>query len=161
MKTTLGIAVDCSENSTQKDDDTWEGLASLPSRTPKNKFIAIGCDTFAYLSDGKDNSSIGTGCLSYCNEVGDTVNGTCDGIGCCEAFIPAGLKAYETTVGSMYQPRRNLSFNPCTYAFLAERKSFNFSSSYLMDFRNKGTLSVPAVVDWTIGNQTCKEAKKT
>ncbi|KAI3946331.1 hypothetical protein MKW98_010455, partial [Papaver atlanticum] len=128
----------------------------------KNKFIAIGCDTMAYLETSSDNKSesIGTGCLSSCNKIEDSTNGTCNGIGCCEASIPAELKTYAVNIQSISPPRRNLDFNPCSYAFLTEKNSFNFSSSYLENFRNLGTMKVPAVVDWIISNKTCEEAQR-
>ncbi|KAI3947321.1 hypothetical protein MKW92_005986 [Papaver armeniacum] len=135
MTTLLTIARDCSAKSKQlagnfkKIKDTYAHFKRFTFSNTKNKFIAIGCDTLAYLETSSDNKAIGTGCLSSCNKIEDSTNGTCDGIGCCEASIPAGLKRYE-----------NLDFNPCSYAFLTEKNSFNFSSSYLENFRNHGTM---------------------
>ncbi|KAI3946355.1 hypothetical protein MKW98_010479, partial [Papaver atlanticum] len=164
----LDLATDCSNKSTQLvGSEIGEHIGKFTFSNTKNKFIAIGCDTFAYLVTSNDNASIGTGCLSSCNKIGDSTNGTCDGIGCCEASIPSGLNTYEAIVGGISTSRgistsgrRNLSSNPCSYAFLTEKDSFNFSSSYLENFRNHGTLGVPAVVDWAIGTETCEEAQR-
>ncbi|KAI3899534.1 hypothetical protein MKW92_022758, partial [Papaver armeniacum] len=162
MTTTLGIVTNCSDKSIQTNNE-WIGaqFRKFTFSNTKNKFIAIGCDTLAFIVGTTGyNSSVGTGCMSYCNKIEDTTDGICNGVGCCEATIPAGLMKYETRLGSMYSPRKNLSFNPCSYAFLAEKSSFNFSSSYLKNFNNHGTVRVPIVVDWTIGDETCEEAKR-
>ncbi|RZC56967.1 hypothetical protein C5167_015821 [Papaver somniferum] len=161
MTIRLRLATDCSDKSIQLvDNEISASFIMFTFSNTKNKFIAIGCNAFAYLVTTNDNASIATGCLSSCNKIEDSTNGTCNGIGCCEASIPAGLQRYEAIViGLSPSGRRNLSFNPCSYAFLTEKSSFNFSSSYLENFRNHGTLPVPAVVDWTIGNQTCEEAQ--
>ncbi|MCL7027248.1 hypothetical protein MKW94_011941, partial [Papaver nudicaule] len=160
----LGIVTNCSDKSIQVNNH-WIGARlsdNFSFSSTKNKFIAIGCDTLAYIvGKGDQDSSVGTGCMSYCNKREDTTDGTCNGVGCCEASIPSGLVSYDTILGSMYSPRRNLTFNPCSYAFLAEKSSFNFSSSYLKNFGDNGALTVPIVVDWTIGRQTCEEAQKS
>nr|KJB59340.1 hypothetical protein B456_009G250500 [Gossypium raimondii] len=84
----------------------------------KNKFTAIGCDTYAYVR-GSLGHTYSTGCLTFCYNTTDGINGSCFGIGCCQTVIPKGVRGY------------NVSFN----------KTF------------------PIILDWTIGNQTCKEAK--
>ncbi|RZC89310.1 hypothetical protein C5167_029213 [Papaver somniferum] len=162
MTTTLDIVTDCSDKSIQTDNDSasaWFGKFTFSST--KNKFIAIGCNIQAYIVGVNGyNSTVATGCMSYCRKMEDITNGTCNGIGCCEASIPAGLVKYETRLRSMFNLSSNLSFNPCNYAFLAEKSSFNFSSLDLKNFKNHGTLMVPVVVDWTISNETCAEAKR-
>ncbi|RZC56975.1 hypothetical protein C5167_015828 [Papaver somniferum] len=166
MTALLRIARDCSDKSKQladnfkKNKDTSAHLGRFTFSNTKNKFIAIGCDTLAYLGTAGSNAPVGTGCLTYCNDVGDTTNGTCNGIGCCEASIPAGLKTYAVEIKSISTSRRNLDFNPCSYAFLTEKNSFNFSSSYLENFRNHGRMRVPAVIDWIISTKTCEEAQR-
>ncbi|XP_026445385.1 wall-associated receptor kinase 2-like [Papaver somniferum] len=100
------------------------------------------------------------GCISVCNTTEDTTDGSCTGIGCCEASIPTGLMRYSASVSIIDKELKNFSFNPCSYAFLIEENSFSFSSSYLKDFKNKGSGTVPAVVGWTIGYDSCDEAKK-
>lgn len=44
------------------------------------------------------------------------------------------------------------------YAFLAEETSFNFSKEDLTNLRNRSQF--PTVLDWSIGNLKCEEAKK-
>ncbi|XP_026451624.1 wall-associated receptor kinase 2-like [Papaver somniferum] len=151
MTAEVYIANDCSDNR-----ERYEARANLRKFTfseTKNKFIAIGCNTLA-LFFLRSDLSIGTGCSSFCNKVDDTINGSCSGIGCCEIAVPSGLSAYAATV-DIVNRSTSLSFNPCSYSFLVEDSSFKFSSSYLKDFKSSGTETLPAVVDWTIGNETC------
>ncbi|KAI3931182.1 hypothetical protein MKW92_050971 [Papaver armeniacum] len=157
MTVEVFIANDCSD----KNVETYDASARLGKFTfsnTRNKFIAIGCNTLAYLK--LNQGGIGTGCMSFCNSIEDTTNGSCSGIGCCEASIPAGLVKYAAKVKIVDEKRKNFGFNPCSYAFLTEANSFSFSSSYLKDFKNNGSGTVPVVVDWTIGNHSCEEAVK-
>ncbi|KAI3989548.1 hypothetical protein MKX01_031602 [Papaver californicum] len=160
MTIALFISTDCSDKSLQSVNYNTN-LVQFTFSNTKNKFIAIGCDTLALNSVTISGNISITGCLSSCNKIGDATNGTCNGIGCCEASIPSGLTKYGVQVrGISPSGRRTLDFNRCSYAFLTETNSFNFSSSYLKNFNNYGTVGVPAVVDWTIGTETCEEAQR-
>ncbi|KAI3914380.1 hypothetical protein MKW98_014987 [Papaver atlanticum] len=145
------IASTCSD---QETFPTYFRSGKLTVSNTKNKFISIGCDTWAYI-----NSSpwIGEGC-SDCSKNEVTTDGSCDGMGCCETSIPPGITEYNVTV--QRDPSKNLSFNPCNYAFVGEKSSFRFSSSYLQDFKNYGSGRVPVVLDWTVGYVPCKEAAR-
>ncbi|RZC86220.1 hypothetical protein C5167_007407 [Papaver somniferum] len=124
----------------------------------KNKFFGLGCNTWAYLGLEDNYASSGTGCVSACNKIEDASNdGSCDGVGCCQASVRGGLQILNLRVGRMFNNKSSPTVNPCSYAFLIEERSFHYSSSYLKDFKNK---SVPVVVDWTVGNETCHEAQK-
>ncbi|MCL7046221.1 hypothetical protein MKW94_001060, partial [Papaver nudicaule] len=152
---TVFISTDCSDKGKNKNSNA--DLVKFTFSDTKNKFIAIGCDTWAYLGQG-NQQFIGTGCISVCNTEQDITDGSCNGIGCCKASIPAGLTIYNATVESMNGTRRNLDFNPCSYAFVVEESWFKFSSSYLKDFQKSGSIEVPVVIDWTIGYDTCEAA---
>ncbi|RZC94223.1 hypothetical protein C5167_021462 [Papaver somniferum] len=157
MTAEVYIANECSDKNI-----SYHAKATLGKFTfsnTRNKFITIGCNTMAFLGLN-DRSGIGMGCISVCNTTEDTTDGSCTGIGCCEASIPTGLMRYSASVSIIDKELKNFSFNPCSYAFLIEENSFSFSSSYLKDFKNKGSGTVPAVVGWTIGYDSCDEAKK-
>ncbi|KAI3914381.1 hypothetical protein MKW98_014988, partial [Papaver atlanticum] len=167
MTTSVYVATDCSPGThvTTNYRNISASFGKFTFSSDKNKFIAIGCDTLAYLGQGVEGYT-GTGCMSVCNTMKDisaTTDGSCSGIGCCKVSIPGGFNFYKATVESISGTRRNLSFNPCSYAFLVEENWFKFSPSYLKDFQNYGTgevpVMVPVVVDWTIGNETCDVAK--
>ncbi|KAI3870346.1 hypothetical protein MKW92_000980, partial [Papaver armeniacum] len=135
-------------------------LRKFTFSSTKNKFIAIGCNIVALLGLNEVDAHTATGCLSTCsNTTKGITNGSCTGTGCCVASIPPGLRGYLASVIYMNN-LTDLSFNPISYAFLAEESSFNFSTAYLKNFKNSGTETVPVVIDWTIGNETCDGAKR-
>ncbi|KAI6689480.1 hypothetical protein NL676_026308 [Syzygium grande] len=126
----------------------------FPISSTKNKFITLGCDTWASLHRHDGNYSIV--CASFCNTVSDVSNGSCSGFGCCETSIPRGSFGYKISIGSFYSHQYVLDFNPCSYAFVAEIGFYNFSVGDLKQLEfNQSTL----VLDWAIGNRTCKDAK--
>ncbi|KAI3914344.1 hypothetical protein MKW98_014951 [Papaver atlanticum] len=140
------IASTC--NSTTFFVNTYLGTFTVSAT--KNKLISIGCDTMAAIND---YPPIGFNC-SNCNfKKNVAIDGACDGMGCCETSIPPRLSSYNVSVGRFGE--NSIYDNPCSYAFIAENSSFQFSPSYLQDFKNKGTGVVPLVVDWTIGFVTC------
>ena len=59
---------------------------SVPSFTvsiTENKFVAVGCDTYAYLNGILNDKPFSIGCLSKCNNTHNIVNGICSVIVCC------------------------------------------------------------------------------
>lgn len=131
----------------------WGQLKMFPFSYKRNKFTAVGCDTKAVFR----GENVTTGCSSACNSTNSVTNGSCSGIGCCQTSIPKGLLKYSVTVDTFNNHTYILSFNPCSYTFLVEEESFNFSTADLMDLqRNK----VSTVLDWAVGNQTCEDAQK-
>ncbi|KAL5729296.1 hypothetical protein ACHQM5_002269 [Ranunculus cassubicifolius] len=123
----------------------------------KNKFIAVGCDTFVFAS--MDHNTYSSGCSAYCTKLEDVNEGTCSGIGCCQSSIPRGLKEYRIVqVGSLNNHTAVWSFDPCGSAFLGEVDKYNFKVS---DFSNSTSLrDVPIVLNFGIGNKTCNAARQ-
>ncbi|CBI18949.3 unnamed protein product, partial [Vitis vinifera] len=130
------VGRDCYDKMGKQYDQPTLAYANLP-RFPfsdkGNRFTAIGCDTIAVFNGLNGADDFTTGCLSLCNSIRSVTNGSCSGIGF-------------------------WSFNPCSYAFLAEEESFNFSSADLKDLQNRTVF--PTLLDWAVGNKTCEEAKK-
>ncbi|XP_078166913.1 putative wall-associated receptor kinase-like 16 [Carex rostrata] len=141
-------------------------LTTTPFRfsNTKNKFTAIGADTLAYFYlANSDTISYVTGCLSESSSLQDLVNGSsCSGIGCCQTPIPLGMNYYELDFDPNYNNSRVSSFSRCSYAVLIEEDSFNFSTSYITttNFWDDNNGTVPVVVDWAIGNETCMVAQR-
>ena len=50
------------------------------------------------------------------------------------------------------------AFNPSSFAFAAEDGAFSFSSTDLLDLQKK--TRVPTVLDWTIRDEKCDQAKE-
>ncbi|KAK9181348.1 hypothetical protein WN944_024485 [Citrus x changshan-huyou] len=124
-----------------------------------NKFVVIGCDSFAFVSSGfLGEDSYESGCRSTCDSLDYVTNGSCVGIGCCQIEIPRGLKQLDVEAYSFNNHTNVSSFNPCTYAFVVDQSEFHFTSNYLA----LGGMpdEFPIVLDWEITtNETCEEAK--
>ncbi|KAH9648191.1 Wall-associated receptor kinase 2 [Citrus sinensis] len=123
-----------------------------------NKFIVIGCDSYAYVSGFLGEDRYKSGCMCTCDSFDSVTNGSCVGTGCCQIEIPRGLKELEVEAVSFNNHTNVSSFNPCTYAFVVDQSQFHFTSNYLAlggipDY-------FPMVLDWEITtNETCEEAK--
>ncbi|CAI9778162.1 unnamed protein product [Fraxinus pennsylvanica] len=122
-----------------------------------NKFFVVGCDSYAYVSGSLNNRSYLTGCFSTCNDLGDLVDSSCLGVGCCQISILKLSWKVELTLHSFNNLTTVSDFNNCSYGFLAEESAFTFSESSLFYLRNVEKL--PMVVDWTVGEGTCEEAR--
>ncbi|KAJ3706426.1 hypothetical protein LUZ61_010131 [Rhynchospora tenuis] len=127
-----------------------------------NKFVAIGCDTLAYnaMVDFK-NDSYRTGCVSVCYSQESLTDGTCSGIGCCETQIPPGITYYRASFDKNFNGSMS-NFSRCSYAVVMEADDFIFNTSYVTgyDFWNTNKGQVPILMDWSIGNETCKVAQR-
>ena len=126
----------------------------------KNKFVVIGCDTFAYLN-GEEGVSYSGGCMSLCANLdgfSDVPNDSCSGLGCCEVSIPGGLTSFSTQVGSFHNYTRTATFNRCGYIFLAEKGAYEFNVADLNSTKLQ-MLTLPLILDWSIRNMNCTAAK--
>jgi len=139
-------------------------LANFTISDADNMFVSIGCDTVASLTgnlkaaDSTENE-YEVGCTSLCNSLKYVPNDTCSGIGCCQTSLVKGVNHFDLTVSSQKNHSGILNFSSCSYAFVIEKKKFNFSRSYLWDLKKVDKL--PMVVDWSIGKNSCAEVKST
>ncbi|XP_075650551.1 wall-associated receptor kinase 2-like [Castanea sativa] len=125
----------------------------------KNKFVAVGCDTYAFLNGALNGQLSRVGCESKCNKTLSVVNGTCSGIGCCQMAIPQDLTNINFEAYSYSNHTQVWNLNPCSFAFVIQEDKFNFSSDYLISLRNNETL--PMVLEWAIRAETCEVAQNT
>ena len=125
-------SINCyNQGGTPLSNNTESGL-QVPDFTvsvTKNKFVAVGCDTYAFLNGTLKDAPFTIGCLSTCNDTRSIVNGRCSGIGCCHIDIPEGLKDVVFAAYSFNNHKDVWSFNPCSFAFIIQRDKFNFSSA--------------------------------
>ncbi|KAK8552312.1 hypothetical protein V6N12_040913 [Hibiscus sabdariffa] len=152
------VAHDCYNSSGRSSySRPWLGLAKFTISNTRNKFTAIGCDTYAYVQ-GVRTDRYSTGCLTFCDATDNMRNGSCSGIGCCQTAIPNRVGSYRLLLSSNNNHSNVYGFNPCSYAFIVEDGAYNFSVSdlYGYNFRDK---RFPVILDWTIGNQTCRQAQ--
>ncbi|KAG8378196.1 hypothetical protein BUALT_Bualt08G0112700 [Buddleja alternifolia] len=160
MKVASSVASDCYDESGSQINGAISELtlSKFPISSTRNKFIAIGCDTYA-LTDGSDVwKRMSAGCVSWCGSIDSVVTGTCPGIGCCQTSIPKGIRDFLVDIQNFRYHTRIESFNPCVYAFVVETEAFHFSTTDHRDLQNRKT--VPVVLDWSVGNMTCLEAQE-
>ncbi|KAJ9554241.1 hypothetical protein OSB04_018286 [Centaurea solstitialis] len=161
MEIEMLVAADCYNS-------TGFAKGNIPSLTlsdfrisTKNMFVAIGCDTNAYISGdrGGESTDDSTGCRSYCaSNTSRMTNGSCSGVGCCQVAIPEGMSDYEIHLDSYNNHTHVLNFNPCSYAFVVAPGKYNFSTNNLRDFGR--VENMPMLLDWAIGNEICEIARK-
>ncbi|KAL8146601.1 hypothetical protein AgCh_004360 [Apium graveolens] len=127
-----------------------------------NVLTVVGCDDWANFYQAEDED-LPTGCTTICHNEKEVRKDECSGSGCCQVTVNA-LKYYYVDLGTYGNHTDNISsFNPCGYAFLGEKKRFNFLGlSDLKDvaaLNNKIETTVPIVLDWVIDeNRACAQA---
>ena len=147
----MSNSLDCHNNQTFT-------LPTFKVSARKKKFMAVSCDTYAYLTGDLNAQNFSVGCLSECKTENNVVDETCSGVGCCEVQIPEGMKSVNFKAYSFENNHTKVwDFNPCGYAFIIQADKFKFSSDYLINLQYNGTL--PMVLDWAIGNETCEVAQ--
>ncbi|KAK6115518.1 hypothetical protein DH2020_007787 [Rehmannia glutinosa] len=122
-----------------------------------NKFTIVGCDTYGFVSGRRLNRNYQTGCTAMCDAEDDLAEGSCTGLGCCQTSIPKEVWRVELTLKSYENYSYVWGFNNCSYGFVVEESAFTFSPKNLTNLRNVERL--PMVIDWAIGNGSCKEAQ--
>ncbi|XP_016648179.1 PREDICTED: putative wall-associated receptor kinase-like 16 [Prunus mume] len=127
----------------------------------KNKFYALGCDTYSFFSGYREDQKFTTGCMSICDSLDNAVDGqnTCSGVGCCQTSIPSGLKNQTVTLKSFRNHTGIWDFNPCSYSFIVQDGQFEFNGTSFQQLNNRTLL--PAALNWEIGNQSCDAAQKS
>jgi hypothetical protein len=133
-------------------------VLNFPLSDTKNRLTAVGCDTFGTINSTEAHMNYTIGCLSFCQSIDSVANGSCTGIGCCQTSIPKQMTSFIVVTGNVNDHKAVYNFNPCSFGFVVEEKAFNFSS---LDLRNlQDRESVPVVLDYYVGNETCLDAQK-
>ncbi|XP_024199931.1 wall-associated receptor kinase 2-like [Rosa chinensis] len=127
----------------------------------KNKFIAVGCDTYAIFKGFQGTEQSITGCMSVCNSLKSVDQNSCSGVGCGQTNIPSGLHNRTMTLDSYSNHSGIWDFNPCSFAFIVEETQFKFSGNTSFQQLNS-TTRLPMVLNWAIGDEPdpCDVAKK-
>ncbi|KAB5514816.1 hypothetical protein DKX38_028722 [Salix brachista] len=121
----------------------------------RNIFTATGCNTSARVTSNEFTYE--AGCLSFCTEYVEMSDANpCSGSGCCQTSIPKGLKSLCYVVSSAYYNSSVTDFNPCGFAFLADKRSLKISDWPLSRTAIYGT---DVVIEWVVENKTCEQAK--
>ncbi|KAG1355411.1 wall-associated receptor kinase 1 [Cocos nucifera] len=166
---TGAIAVDCPPNFTR--ESGWIDLEGTPytisdTKSSGNMLTIIGCENVAVIL-GPDGISAST-CVTFCNSsiafaTEEISNGSCSSTGgCCQAFIPKGLKRFNFTLQSIQTAYKGLGQPSCSQAFFVNQSSFKFSTDMLLALMQDEPISQDrylVTLDWAIGNETCEEAR--
>lgn len=143
-------------------DGTWFTYSTA------NVLTVVGCDDYANLYNdpstfnfdpNNPNTFLPKGCSTTCLPDEEIPQDECSGTGCCQ--VPINVHKYFNIHIETYNSHRNVSsYNPCGYAFMAEKSGFKFQGkSDLNDPHLKDRIyNIPTVLDWAIGNKTCSEA---
>ncbi|KAB5514805.1 hypothetical protein DKX38_028711 [Salix brachista] len=126
----------------------------------RNIFTATGCNTSARVTSYE--FTYVAGCLSFCTEyVEMSDENPCAGSGCCQTPIPKGLISLCYSVSSAYYNSSVSDFNPCGFAFLADKRSLKISDWPLSRtaIYGKDAYATDVVIEWVVENKTCEQAK--
>ncbi|KAK2988472.1 hypothetical protein RJ640_007041 [Escallonia rubra] len=126
----------------------------------RNKFVAVGCDIFAYILDSGSRNYT-SGCASLCddpNPIVDLTATSCSSVGCCQTTLPKDITSFDMRMFSINTFNRSWTTKPCSIAFFLDNKNlssytFNISQNIYPDL-----FAFPMVYNWVIGNITCHEA---
>ncbi|KAM0011033.1 putative protein kinase RLK-Pelle-WAK family [Helianthus debilis subsp. tardiflorus] len=120
-----------------------------------NLLTTVGCSSRANLMDMDGKRDI-TGCKSR-SSCKSLANGTCSGQGCMQIPIPYLAQEFRIEAQRATRKVGNWSFNNCTYGFLAYKDQYIFQETDLDNMKNRSFL---VALEWSVGNTSCKEAKK-
>ncbi|RLM69969.1 wall-associated receptor kinase 2-like [Panicum miliaceum] len=107
-----------------------------------------------------------TGCMATCPKGGRLENGSCSGMGCCQAAIPRGMNTYQLSFDDRFNNNNTfggMGINTsCSYAALVEAAAFDFRTVYVTadDFMGSTGGKWPLVLDWVVGKETCGDAQR-
>ncbi|KAJ8509811.1 hypothetical protein OPV22_000245 [Ensete ventricosum] len=124
-----------------------------------NKFTATGCDAMAMIQGSGPHNYTG-GCVSFCATRHSVIDGSCSGVGCCQASVPRGLQSLKLNFSSIraMTGSKNDTSGTCSKAFIVDKDWFKFSAEDLVG--NANDEYRPVVLEWSIGNQTCEEVQR-
>ncbi|GLT34291.1 hypothetical protein SLA2020_088150 [Shorea laevis] len=164
MQTMQFIAQCCHDESGEpiSTNEPWLELdlnSTFTISDTENKFVAIGCDATADVLGYQGSENYTAGCMTKCDSIDYVPNYTCSGIGCCQTSIPKRTNYISVKLECSNIQQNVQIFSPCSYGFVVEESTFNFSSNYFLEYRNVSKL--PVVLDWSIRdvNHKCLTTK--
>lgn len=142
----------------------------------RNSLVVVGCGFQATLAraavkGGDENATFGT-CAPLCPGAKQRKlrHGPCDGVGCCEVPVPAGLASFG--VRFAWVPENATArpgwVAPGASVFAVEREWWRdrenvvpVKLSLLGSSRNATGLAIPSVLDWSLNNSSCAVARRS
>lgn len=120
-----------------------------------NLLTAVGCDTRADIkTTGGEGYIIGSLSMSYCDQV---KNGSCVGMGCNQVPVPYRMRSFRINAQSNTGQVGKWRYNNCTYAFVVKKGNYTFLKTDIYNMQNR---SFPVLLEWWVGNESCKKAQK-
>ncbi|KAG8365670.1 hypothetical protein BUALT_Bualt18G0130500 [Buddleja alternifolia] len=125
----------------------------------RNKFVAMGCDFYAFLTDTNTKEFMG-GCATLCNRTDiDTLRSpSCSGLHCCQITLQKDLTSLSLGIMTMNTLLKSWA-NQCGFFtfvdkdFLGTHKKMKFSEC-------NEIYRVPVIIEWAVGNTSCKIARE-
>ncbi|EEC66631.1 hypothetical protein OsI_32876 [Oryza sativa Indica Group] len=164
-RVSMPVSSDCSAN------DTYHALSifvmtvnftdTFLFSSTRNALVGVGQSVQARVEGGLTSSNYSASCTLLFDAPSAAQNGSCSGLGCCEADFPPGLS--ELGVGVRRQRNTMWETFPCTYAMAVDRSWYNFSLQDIYGQRDyhKFPRGVPIVLDFAIRNDSCPADGKT
>lgn len=160
VRVAVPVSSDCSTNESYHELSIFTQSLNFSTTflfsATRNVLLGVGQSVRARI----DGVMSGTNYSAACNSLFDTPakaeNGTCMGLGCCEAELAPELGMVTV---SMYKQSNSMwETFPCTYAMVVERSWYNFSLQDLYGYDvldKKFPGGVPLVLDFAIRNESC------
>ena len=149
----------------------WINLEGTPytiadTVNSENMLRIVGCNGVKMIQ-GLPSRNSTSACVSFCDSVGDVINGSCSGLGCCQSSVPKGLKSFMMWFQFLHTLTNKVSdateISRCSQAFSVKQNNFTFSSEMLKNVAEDNQVSQDLylmTLDWAIGNTTCTKAKR-
>ncbi|KAL2903397.1 Wall-associated receptor kinase 2, partial [Bienertia sinuspersici] len=131
---------------------------SLDGEMRAKSYISFSCydSSFQFNTTYENRYTLGS-----CNDLEDVKDGSCNGVGCCQASLPDGVNDISTRLGSFSNHTKVYDFNPCSVAFVVASDAFKFQKrkltydlNYYLDH-----VKSPVVIDWAVGTENCSVAQ--
>ncbi|KAF0931024.1 hypothetical protein E2562_039356 [Oryza meyeriana var. granulata] len=165
VRVAVPVSSDCSTNESYHEFNIFALSLNFsttflfsPSR---NVLMGVGQSVSSRISGLMSGTNYSATCSSLFDRPEKAQNGTCTGLGCCEAELAPELGMI--TVGMRTESNSMWKTFPCTYSMAVERSWYNFS---LQDLYGYGVLDrkfaggVPLVLDFAIRNESCPSEGK-
>ncbi|XP_078151500.1 wall-associated receptor kinase 17-like [Carex rostrata] len=124
----------------------------------------VGCNNLVLISRQGENLTATSGCVTFCDPQGTFLNGSCSGLGCCQATLPGNLKSFHLQFTQVNISNSSAAFINCSAAFFSPRDDFQsdkgrflFQDSHFhdSDFYNNNLIQL----DWAIRNKSCNASR--
>ncbi|KAL9159309.1 hypothetical protein ABFS82_08G125400 [Erythranthe guttata] len=121
----------------------------------RNKFVAMGCDFYAYIIDRQTKNFVG-GCAPFCNrtDILPSPSSSCSGLQCCQINLPKDPTDLYLWFETMNTMTKSWAYH-CGFFAIVD-KDFALNKSMFSDCNQR--YHVPLMYEWAVGNTSCSKA---